>query len=673
MALVNSRFSRAISLLISVWILCGILQVPIQAAIKYEVIDLGTLGGDISWANSINNSGQVVGESYYREGYRRAILFDPNGSGNNIDLGTLGGQSSRANSINEAGQIVGESQNSQGDWRATLFDSTGSGNNIDLGTLGGNSSSANSINDIGQIVGVARYGTEWWDSHATLFDPTGAGNNIDLGTLPTTEDCSSANSINNDGKIVGMSGYGWTQGRATLFDPTGQGNNIDLGTVNDGVVNSAKSINNIGQIVGFVWYDRFNSNAVMFDPTGDGDNIDLGKLGGIHSIAHSINDTGLIVGSAEDYRLGGHAILFDPTDSGNNIELESLIDPDSGWTLESANDISNSGWIVGQGINPERKSHAFLLVPILPRYSGGTGDPNDPYQIATVEDLILLGESPDDYDKHFILTSDIDLDPNLSGRKVFDKAVIAPDTNDVTRDFQGIPFAGSLDGNGHTISNLMIVGHGYLGLFGHLAEAHIKQIGIVDVNIRGSGDYVGGLVGGNGDFYGSGMITQCYSSGTIAGHGNVGGLVGYNYDGNVINCYSMCTVYGDSLGSPYFGGCGGLVGWNVGEVINCYSIGTVNGGGLIGNNAQGGWGGIKYGMVVASFWDVDNSGQLSSAGGEGKATNQMLSQNTYIGWEGCDGEFTWTINEGKDYPRLYWEKKTGEGITATPLSEFMLG
>jgi len=45
------------------------------------------------------------------------------------------------------------------------------------------------------------------------------------------------------------------------------------------------------------------------------------------------------------------------------------------------------------------------------KYSGGTGEPNDPYQIATAVDLIALGEDPNDYDKHFILTADIDLTP----------------------------------------------------------------------------------------------------------------------------------------------------------------------------------------------------------------------------------------------------------------------
>jgi len=39
--------------------------------------------------------------------------------------------------------------------------------------------------------------------------------------------------------------------------------------------------------------------------------------------------------------------------------------------------------------------------------SGGTGRQNDPYQIATADDLMLLSESPGDYKKHFILTAEM--------------------------------------------------------------------------------------------------------------------------------------------------------------------------------------------------------------------------------------------------------------------------
>src|SRR4030066_156430 len=89
----------------------------------------------------------------------------------------------------------------------------------------------------------------------------------------------------------------------------------------------------------------------------------------------------------------------------------------------------------------------LITIPAYAKYSGGRGVSNDPYQIATAEDLMLLGESPEDYDKHFILTADIDLDPNLPGRKVFDKAVIAPDTNDANWSFDGTPFTGVFAGN----------------------------------------------------------------------------------------------------------------------------------------------------------------------------------------------------------------------------------
>ena len=53
------------------------------------------------------------------------------------------------------------------------------------------------------------------------------------------------------------------------------------------------------------------------------------------------------------------------------------------------------------------------------KYGGGAGELNDPYQIATAEDLMLLGKTPDDYDKHFILTADIDLDPNRPERLLY--------------------------------------------------------------------------------------------------------------------------------------------------------------------------------------------------------------------------------------------------------------
>ena len=121
-----------------------------------------------------------------------------------------------------------------------------------------------------------------------------------------------------------------------------------------------------------------------------------------------------------------------------------------------------------------------------------------------------------------------------------------------------------------------------------------------------------------------------------------------------MTCYSTGTVTGDSR-------VGGLVGSNdVGAVIDCYSTGAVSGissvgvGGLVGNSYRG--------SINASFWDIETSGQATSKGGTGKTTAEMQTASTFIdaGWDFVDEttngtEDIWWILEGQDYPRLWWE------------------
>jgi len=394
----------------------------------------------------------------------------------------------------------------------------------------------------------------------------------------------------------------------------------------------------------------------------------------------------------------------------------------------------------------------FVNFSAQAQYGGGTGEPNDPYQIATAEDLMLLGEMPEDYDKHFILTADIDLDPNLPGRKVFDRAVIAPDVNDNEYWFQGTAFTGVFNGNDHTISHLTMIGESYVGLFGQLGDvgddwlyvAEVKNLGLEVVDVNGTGGCVGGLVGS----LDAGTITDCHvEDGTVSGVWTIGGLVGSN-SGQLSNCYVTINVLGESSvgglvganrefvkniliencratgsveGHHYVGGLvgknhwstirdccatsnvtdtstshhvardagtGGLVGTNHGGIIRrCYSVGSVAGhrniGGLVGINhgyygikgtiincysvgavtgtdSVGGLVGSNEGDVRNSFWDVQTSGLTVSDGGTGLTTAEMQTAETFVGW-GCDS--AWTIDEGADYPRLFWEKMPGELIT----------
>jgi len=415
----------------------------------------------------------------------------------------------------------------------------------------------------------------------------------------------------------------------------------------------------------------------------------------------------------------------------------------------------------------------LFVLPAQAKYSGGTGEPNDPYQIATAIDLIALGDDPEDYDKHFILTADIDLDPNLPGRKVFDKAVIAPDVDPCDSNpygpvFTGPGFSGVFDGNGHTISHLTIAGGDYLGLIG--AGGAIKDLGVVDANIVGSGSYIGALVGAGGtvdscystgvvsgaDYVGglvgySGTLTychstavvrgtsfvgglvgyggdmaHCYSTGAVYGGSYVGGLVGYSEEGFVTECYSTGAVSGRGavgglVGKIFWGlvrrcystasvsgkgDIGGLVGENCGTIADCYTQGRVTGesgvGGLTGRNGldlhwpgHENWRGVitncysvspvtgtafvggllgthEYGQVAGCFWDVEPSGQATSAAGTGKTTPEMQAVATFLGWGACGNEGIWTIDDGRDYPRLRWENKAGTTIEGS-ISDILSG
>ncbi len=315
--------------------------------------------------------------------------------------------------------------------------------------------------------------------------------------------------------------------------------------------------------------------------------------------------------------------------------------------------------------------NAWLWETVPCKYSGGSGTADDPYRIATAADLIALGETPEDYDKHFILTADIDLDPNLPGGKVFDKAVIGGWDS---------YFGGVFDGNGHRIMNMTISGIRCLGLFGRVRDgAEVCDLGLENVSVVGvtgwvqdgivkhlvESKWVGGLAG-----YNSGSLTRCYSTGAVRGEESVGGLVGMNWR-PITDCYSTASVRGSESWV------GGLVGFNEDHVHRCYSTGAVSGGasagGLVG--ITGGVGGSTGGTVAYCFWDTQTSGQLSSSGGIGKTTAEMQTAGTFLdaGWDFVDEtengtEDIWWIDEDKDYPRLWWEREAAEAEGVVELS-----
>jgi probable HAF family extracellular repeat protein len=130
-----------------------------------------------------------------------------------------------------------------------------------------------------------------------------------------------------------------------------------LGTLG-GSSSQANGINDSGQIVGYSsTAGDAASDAFLYS---DGVMTDLGSLGGGSSSAYAINASGEVVGtSATPTNAAGDAFLY--TTSSGMIDLNSLLPAGSGWDLQVATAINDSGLVVGYGINPEGQGDAFLM------------------------------------------------------------------------------------------------------------------------------------------------------------------------------------------------------------------------------------------------------------------------------------------------------------------------
>jgi len=206
-------------------------------------------------------------------------------------------------------------------------------------------------------------------------------------------------------------------------------------------------------------------------------------------------------------------------------------------------------------------------------YSDGTGEPNDPYLIATAEDMNEIGADSNDWDKHFLMVDDI----NLADYNGTEFNIIG----NLSKSFTGV-----FDGNNHKIYNFSYQGAGSrIGIFGYVSSNHalIKDVTLIDPNIKTSGSRVGSLVGD----LNRGTVSDCGVDGCrVQGTDNVGGLVGFSfYDGEISNCYAAGYV----LGSNFYAG--GLLGTNDGMVSNCYAKTLVSGqtdtANLVGHNCHG--------------------------------------------------------------------------------------
>ena len=267
---------------------------------------------------------------------------------------------------------------------------------------------------------------------------------------------------------------------------------------------------------------------------------------------------------------------------------------------------SRSAFNVRQGQNNHVEIYMDLIIP--------DGSADRPFLILNETELSYVGwgiANPNQYQdwdltKHYIMVENV---PLIGGAWT--------PIGTIT-----FPFTGSFNGNGRTITGLVLntpsdlTSQGMFGVIGH--GAVVRNLNLVNVTVNVAvtniGTQFGGVVGLN-----DGTVVNCSVIGSIGSIGNgdiVGGVVGFNSNGTVQNSNFNGTVNGGVF-------VGGVVGQNHGIVQNSYSTGSVSStassfGGVVGANT---------GTVRNSYSIGDVTGQDLVGGVVGQ--NDGIVQNSY--------------------------------------------
>jgi probable HAF family extracellular repeat protein len=339
--------------------------------------DLGALTAGVgSVPNGINDAGVVAGISEtgavdptfdFPPEFHAVVWKD----GRIIDLGTFGGTLSYANAINDRGQVVGFALNGKPDafitGSSTFDGECGTGDVPSqmrafvwqegrglraLGTLGGPDSCAKYINQRGQITG---HSFTSYRPNGTTGIPTYEpfiwtdGKMTGLGSLGGTGGIASG--INNRGQITGVSNLAGDQTHHAFLWSQGVMQDLTPAYYHS----YPETLNDKGEVVGAVRDPDGTQFAFLWT---DGVLINLGICGE----ALSINAASQVVGHADECAgSGSHAFLWEK--NGPAMDLNTLVAPGSGVTLTRATHITDRGEITAQGTLANGDEHAFLLIP----------------------------------------------------------------------------------------------------------------------------------------------------------------------------------------------------------------------------------------------------------------------------------------------------------------------
>lgn len=337
----------------------------------------------------------------------------------------------------------------------------------------------------------------------------------------------------------------------------------------------------------------------------------------------------------------------------NNIINKGDTDVD---TISGATDSSNG---IKDAVNQALEISASKATEDKNKiFESGNGTQDDPYIIHTTDQLQKFAKSvtaDNDYSgKYIVLDSDVNIS-DISWEPI--------GGNDCA-------FNGDFNGQNHSIIGMkigtynnpyMITGKNtYVGFFGILnKDAQIKNLKITGIDIESEGTNGNGIIGSiaggmkgyddTGNLHGA-VIDNCYVSGSIyhesnSGDNYVGGIVGWQKKGAVINCKSDVVVSCYVSDQDKIAAAAGIAGvLEQGLIANSLSIESV-GGGTYENNSV---------TPIISNLVAINKGTVSSCYASGSLSTH--NESKYVGM--ISG---WITETGKAYDSKY-DKETGMSI-----------
>ena len=210
--------------------------------------DLGTLGGESSYAYDVNDAGVVVGAAQTADGGFRGFRWTPGG-----ELQALaplaGDRESRAVAVASDNIVLGLSIAEDGASRPVLWAADGTVEALALPSVGGAQLTPNDRNAQGTVVGDALF-AESADALAHAWVWSAASGLTDLADQLEVQYESYASAVGSGGHVVGTMGAGlW---RAYRWSPQGGARSLGVpGAAPERTEVTAQAVNGGGQVAGW--------------------------------------------------------------------------------------------------------------------------------------------------------------------------------------------------------------------------------------------------------------------------------------------------------------------------------------------------------------------------------------------------------------------------------------